>query len=309
MEESNLRTADLSERDQGGQVVFFVPLWKRKGLDLGLFDDYWRDVHGPVCARLPGQYQYWQFHLSHNLGGIFPEIAGISYQTSAADQFDGIAELTFNSVADRNTWFQAAAILMDDEHNIFSKAIGYNTSPGNSKTFVDGIAIGDPNGENQPGLVVLFITIKQNAAVSANQFRDYLFDRVAPSFVKSEHLLKLRLNVFDEVDSTRPPAAGVDHAEPAESSYQACLELVFANHLELEYFFASEAYQATTVSQAQYIRQISTFSLRNAYTFVYDGKITIAGRRGSSTAQLISAIGAVNQLQPDIAQLFWKEGV
>jgi EthD domain len=304
MEESIL-TTDFSERDQGGKVVFFVPLWKRKGLDLGLFDDYWRDVHGPVCARLPGQYQYWQFHVSHSLGGILPEIPGINYQTLEAEQFDGIAELTFNSVADRNTWFQAAAILMDDEHNIFSKAIGYNTSPGNSKTFVDGIAIGDPNGQNQPGLVVLYVTIKQKAGVEPQKFRDYLFE-LAPSLTKSEHLLKLRLNVFDEVDSSRPPAAGVDHAEPADSSFQACLELAFADRLELEYFFASEIYQATAASQAEHIRQISTFPLRQAYTFVYDGKITLAGQRGSSTAQLITAIGAVNQLQPDVVNLFWQ---
>lgn len=308
MEESILRTTDFSERDQGGKVVFFVPLWKRKGLDLDLFDDYWRDVHGPVCARLPGQYQYWQFHLSHNLGGILPEIAGINDQTADADQFDGIAELTFNSVEERNIWFQAAAILMDDEHNIFSKAIGYNTSLRNSKTFKDGISIGDPNGENQPGLVVLYAMIKQKVGIAPKLFRDYLFEQLASSLTKSEHLLKLRLNVFDQVDSSRPPAAGVDHAEPIDSSYQACLELAFSNHLELEYFFASEAYLATTGSQAEHIRQISAFPLRNAYTFVYDGKITLAGQRGSSTAQLITAIGAVNQLQPDVVDLFWKKG-
>ena len=60
--------------------------------------------------------------------------------TADEDQFDGIAELTFRSPADRQTWFDAAGILMDDEHNIFSKAIGYVTEPGNSRTYVDGIA-------------------------------------------------------------------------------------------------------------------------------------------------------------------------
>ncbi|MDX1978123.1 MAG: EthD domain-containing protein [Pseudanabaenaceae cyanobacterium bins.68] len=295
---------DYSARDQAGKVVFFVPLWKRKGLDLTLFDDYWRDVHGPVCARLPGQYQYWQFHVSHNLGGIFPQVPGISYHTPDPDQFDGIAELTFKSVADRNTWFQAAAILMDDEHNIFSKAIGYNSSPGNSQTLVDRIPQGDPNGDHPPNLVVLYNLIKAQPQVSADQFRDYLFTQLAPSLATSSHLLKLRLHVFDQVDSSRPPAAGVDHAEPPESSYQACLELAFANGLALEHFFADPIYQATTSTQPQYLSQISTFPLRDAYTFVYDGKITLAGERGSSIAQLITRIGAVNQLQPEITSLF-----
>ena len=118
-----------------------------KDITLEKFDDYWRDVHGPVCARLPGQFQYWQFHVAHNEGGVFPAVEGVSYSTADADQFDGIAELTFRSVADRQTWFDAAGILMDDEHNIFSKAIGYVTEQGLSKTYVDGIAAGDPNGD------------------------------------------------------------------------------------------------------------------------------------------------------------------
>ena len=64
--------ADYAARDQEAQATFYVLLWKRKGISLAGFDDYWRDVHGPVCARLPGQFQYWQFHVAHNDTGIFP---------------------------------------------------------------------------------------------------------------------------------------------------------------------------------------------------------------------------------------------
>jgi hypothetical protein len=141
-----MNRADFSGRDQAGTVAFYVLLWKRKGLSLQLFDDYWRDVHGPVCARLPAQHQYWQFHVAHNEGGIWPTLAGIEYITDEEDQLNSIAELTFKTVEDRNTWFQSATLLMDDEHNIFSQAIGYITNPGNSKTYIDRIAVGNPNG-------------------------------------------------------------------------------------------------------------------------------------------------------------------
>src|SRR2546429_440410 len=43
-----MRTSDFSTRDQAGSVVFYVLLWKRHGISLDLFDDYWRNVHGPV---------------------------------------------------------------------------------------------------------------------------------------------------------------------------------------------------------------------------------------------------------------------
>jgi EthD domain len=302
-----LRTADFSARDTEGKVTFYVPLWKRKGISQELFDDYWRNVHGPVCARLPGQYQYWQFHVDPNDGGIWPTVGGIEYSCDPEDNFAGIAELTFKSVDDRNTWFEAAAILMDDEHNIFSKAIGYNTSLGNSKTFVDGIATGDPNGQDGSEQVRLFVLLKKQDSASIEEFRNYLFNKFAPTVVPCKNLLKLRVHQFDEVDNSRPPAAGVDHGEPPEKNYQAALEIAFADRLDMERFFASPEYTSTLADQPKYIKQLCTFPNKDAYTFVYDGQMTLAGQRSSIVAQLITRLGAVNQLQEDITQLMLNQ--
>ena len=68
---------DYSSRDKDARLTFYVLLWKRRGITLEQFDDYWRDVHGPVCARLPGQFQYWQYHVAHNEGGLFPAVEGV----------------------------------------------------------------------------------------------------------------------------------------------------------------------------------------------------------------------------------------
>ena len=209
---SAMSQTDYAIRDQKGKAVFYVLLWKRKGIKLELFDDYWRDVHGPVCARLPGQYQYWQLHVAHNEGGIWPSVNGVNYTCPEEDQFDGIAELTFFTEADRQTWFEAAAILMDDEHNLFSKAIGYNTSPGNSITYVDGIPTGDPNGEL--GILKFHVLVKKADTVSVQQFRQYMTNSFAPAVVESDSVLKFRLHLFEEVDNSRPDAAGVSHYEP-----------------------------------------------------------------------------------------------
>jgi EthD domain len=209
-----MNRADFSGRDQAGTVAFYVLLWKRKGLSLQLFDDYWRDVHGPVCARLPAQHQYWQFHVAHNEGGIWPTLAGIEYITAEEDQLNSIAELTFKTVEDRNTWFQSATLLMDDEHNIFSQAIGYITNPGNSKTYIDRIAVGNPNGSLDA--VKLHVLVKKQDSVSVEEFRQFLSDRFAPIIAKSDFLLKFRLHLFEEVDNSRPEAKGVAHSEAPE---------------------------------------------------------------------------------------------
>lgn len=299
-----MRQYDYSKRDENGKVVFYVPLWKRNGISLQLFDDYWSNVHGPVCSRLEGQHQYWQFHVAHDEGGLWPQLPNIEYTTPIEEQFDGIAELTFRNDNERKAWFTASGILMDDEHNIFSQAIGINTMESNSITFVDGIHNGEPNGKQE--IIKLHVMIKQRKNVSVNQFRDFLVNGFAKKIIASKYLLKLRLHMFEEVDNTRPPAAGVSHSQPEEQQFQAAIEIAFDNHIEMERFFASQEYQSTVTDQAKYIRQISVFPERTAFTFIYNDKMTVAGLRGSNIANLIKNIGAINQLKDDIVQLINK---
>jgi EthD domain len=296
-----MRTNDLSTRDAAGSVVFYVLLWKRRGISLDLFDDYWRNVHGPVCARLPGQFQYWQLHVAHNERGLWPEVLSVRYDCTDENQFDGIAELSFRSAADRGTWFRAAGILMDDEHNLFRKAIGYNTNPGNSRTYVDGIPAGDPNGPL--GIPKMHVMVKKADAASVADFRRYMMDRFAPAMAKSSLVLKFRMHLFEEVDASRPDAAGVAHSEPAEENYQGAFEIAFSDRLEMESFFASPEYAAAVENQAKYVKQISVFPERSVYTFVYNGAMTLAGQRSSTVAALIRDIGATNQLRDDITSL------
>lgn len=302
---TKIRNFDYSIRDQKGKVSFYVLLWKRKGISLELFDDYWRDVHGPVCARLPNQHQYWQFHLAPNEGGLWPTINGIEYTSPEEDQFNGIAELTFETVTERDLWFKSAAILMDDEHNVFRKAIGYNTSLGNSQTYIDSIPTGDPNGKL--GIIKFHVMVKKSDAVSVEDFRRYLTNSFAPSVIQSDSVLKFRLHFFEQVDNSRPDAAGVSHYESPEKQYQAAFEIAFANPLEMETFFASKEYAIAVKDQAEYVQRLLPFPERTAYTFVYENKMTLAGQRSSTVAELIVNIGATNQLKEDVVSLMLEQ--
>ena len=294
--------SDLSARDNDARVTFYVALWKRKGITQDEFDNYWRDVHGPVCARLPGQFQYWQFHVGHDVGGIFPVIPGVIYnQTPEASQFDGIAELTFKTVEDRDIWFNAAGILMDDEHNIFSKAIGYVTNIGNSITYLDHIDNGAPNGNLN--IIKYHVQLKKADGVDVTSFRKYLTETFAANVIKSDKLYKFRLHMFEAPDLSRPDAAGVAHSEPQELLTQAAFEIAFRDGVDRENFFASKEYALATADQAIFVKQVGAFPETNAYAFVYDGQMTLTGRRGSSTAELITNLGAINQVRSDISEL------
>jgi alkylhydroperoxidase/carboxymuconolactone decarboxylase family protein YurZ len=302
--EAQMNRRDYSARDEQAKLVFYVLLWKRQGISLELFDNYWRDVHGPVCARLPGQYQYWQLHVAHSSGSVWPAIPGIDFTCTEQNQFDGIAELSFRSDADRMTWFTSAAILMDDEQNLFRKAIGYNTSFGNSITYVDAIEVGDPNGAL--GLPKFHVMVKKAAGASLSSLRDYLRGAFASTVSASPSVLKFRLHLFEEVDASRPDAPGVAHNEPPEQNYHAAFEIAFASREEMDRFFTSSQYATAVKSLSQYVGQMRVFPERSAYAFVYAGGITLAGQRSSSVAELITTIGATNQLRDDVTGLMFR---
>lgn len=287
--------------DPREEVVFYVPLWIRSGITLDQFDNYWRDVHGPVCARLPGQMEYWQYHLSPYTGGIFPEIKNININTDPEDQFLGIAELTFSTVEQRNEWFTASAILMDDEHNIFSKAIGYTTSLGNTHTVMSRLSEPYPNGALSE--IRYHILVRKEDAVSVEDFRDYIKDTLIHAISKREEVVQLRYHLFDAIDLSRPDAQGVEHVEKDGKDYHAAFEISFANGLDRESFFASQEFRSALSDGAFMIDMIKPCEERFTATFVRDHQMTLAGQRGSSVAQLVNDLGALNQVRDDIRNL------
>jgi hypothetical protein len=291
----------MSFADSREEVVFYVPLWKRNGIEIIDFDNYWRDVHGPVCARLPGQMEYWQYHVSAYEGGIFPELKGIDVNANPEDQFLGIAELTFTNAKDRATWFEASAILMDDEHNIFSKAIGYTTSPGNTKTVKSEISEVYPNGKLSE--LRYHVMVRKQDKIDVEDFRTYMRDVLMPAIAKHSEIVQLRYHLFDAIDLSRPDAQGVEHVEKDGKDYHAAFEVSFASGLDRENFFASEEFIKALSAGSDKIDFIKPSPERFTATFVRDHQMTLAGQRGSSVANLINNIGASNQVRDDIKKL------
>ena len=298
---STMRQEDYAIRDRQGKLAFYVLLWKRKGIDRELFYNYWKNVHGPLCAHLPGQHQYWQFHLDRHEGGIWPMVQNVANNCPEEDCFDGIAELTFASQADFQAYIQEFGILMADEHNLFSKAIAYSTNGGNSQTYIDRIPTGEPNGELD--LTKFHVMVQKSDVANQSAFRQYMTDTFAPAVVQSDSVIKFRLHLLEPPDNSRPSDDGVCRYEPLDNQYQAAVEIAFANPLEMERFFASSEYAIATQDMAKYVKGFYPFPERSTYTFVYDGKMTLAGKYSSQVADLILQAGATNQLKEDVVAL------
>ena len=277
-------TPDYATRERQETVAFYALLWKRKELNVALFSDYWKNVNGSLGAKLPGQYQNLQHHLDPQTIGIWPTLNGIKSTATETERCDGIAEVTFASEGDRQSYFQSAYLLEDDGQNLFSKAVGYTTSPGNSITYVDRL-----NGAIDA--IKLHVLIKKTDGASLAEFRQYISDTFAPAISKNQEVLKFRLHLFDP----RPHAPGDPHYESPEKQYQAAFEIAFADYHQMQQFFRSPEYLAATKDQGKYIKEINALPERATYTFVDAGQITQTGKGSSRVTEMIANVGTNNQ--------------
>lgn len=288
-----------------------VTLKRKKGVPQELFDLYWRDVHGPIAARIPGQQDYYQHHLTYDEGGAWHQVPDIDYDFPEEDRFNGLGEGTFATDADVQRYFTGAGgVLMKDEPNLFEETVVYTSRGDNSKTFIDNTSNDDPlhRSIDQTKFLVFF---KKADGVSIEDFRRFMSETYAPALAGSGHVLKLRLHLPDEHDNTNPPNAhatsqSVSHYKAPEKQYQGVLEVVFADRLQMSRTFASTEYTAIAAEQPKFIRQIHTYTV-NTYTLISGGELTLAGVRGYHEAELITRIGAANQLEDDVVRIMTSE--
>ena len=94
-----------------------------------VFAEYWRDVHGPLCARLPGLGHYVQYHFDRVQDAhLWPLGDGILEIPDY--ELDGMVEIGFAQQADQQTFQAASPLLFNDEQNMFSETLAYDLPNG-----------------------------------------------------------------------------------------------------------------------------------------------------------------------------------
>jgi hypothetical protein len=282
-------------------LVSYVPAKQRPGLTLDLFDRYWKDVHGPTCARVGITWQYTQFHLAHDAGGIWRVPDGVAQETPPDEQREGIAELTFRSRDDFERWLANAGVLERDEQNVFGEVVAYVASGGRSRTYVDRIPTRVANGP--VGVSRYHLLVKRRPEASLDQLAEYLTEVFAPPVAAHPLVLKLRIHVFDPFTQVWE-SENVVNTLPPERIHDAAIEIAFETPLQLARFQASESHAEAVRGQEAVVKQISVFPEREAYSMIQSGEATLLGRRGASIAHTITEAGAVTNYNDDIVALF-----
>ncbi len=293
-------TVDYAERDATIAINTYTTVLRRPRVPHELFATYWRDVHGPLCARIPGLSWYVQRHLDREQDAhLWPVVEGIGPFEDY--ELDGGVEIGFRSASDQAAFDEACPILFADEQNMFAATVAY-ALPHGSTTLVDRVAEPSPNGDDGLDRIEIHLgALHDDAAAFGKRIT-----ALARSLAAEAAVLKVRIHLPEPYDNAKPapPAPNVDHAVPSERQLIAVLELAFGSPLERRTFYASDAFEAATMGLGEHVAHASAFAVSGVYTYVRDGKLTLAGLRGSRPAQLIERIGAVNQLGADVRHLF-----
>ena len=290
---------DYAARDESIAINTYTTVLRRPRVPHELFATYWRDVHGPLCSRVPGLGWYVQTHFDRAQDAhLWPSVEGI---TPFPDyELDGGVEIGFASAEDQTTFNDASSILFADEQNMFAATVAY-ALPKGSRTLVDRIPDPIPNADD--GFDRIHVHLG-TATDDLDAFGTFLTG-FAEKLAAEPAVLKVRLHLPERYDNAKPapPAPNVDHLVPPERAAVGILELAFETPLTRRAFLESDAFAAIAQGQQQHVRHATAFAVSGVYTYVRDKTLTLAGLRGSRPAQLIERLGANNQAADDVRQL------
>ncbi len=280
----------------------YTTVKRRERVPHEIFASYWRDVHGPLCSRLPGLGLYIQHHFSRTQDAhLWPLAEGI--EEIAGYELDGGVEIGFSSASQQKQFQDACAILFSDEQNMFEETLAYDLPKG-SVTVFNRLKDELHNGPDRYDRIHLHFSPRE----SMDQLNDYLLNDLGNVLSRSDDVLKLCLHLGQPFnnDGMHPPAPNVaHHANPVREKL-AMMEIAFESPLARRRFFDSPQFQATLDGQARHIAQLKAFAVSGLYTYVRDDQLTTAGLRGSRAAELIDYLGATNQRSSEVEHLLMK---
>jgi hypothetical protein len=281
------------------EINSYTTVKRRERVPHEIFAHYWRDVHGPLCSRLPGLGLYIQHHFSRNQDAhLWPLAEGI--KEIAEYELDGGVEIGFASSLDQKVFQDASPILFSDEQNMFEETLAYDL-PNGSATIVNRLNDETFNGLDRFDRIHVHFSPRTSLA----QLHEYLANELADVLGRADEVLKLRLHLSPPFnnDGMHPPAPNVAHHADSARAELAIMEIAFESPLARRRFFESQTFQATLAGQTKHIAQLKAFAVSGLYTYVRDSQLTTAGLRGSRAAELIDYLGAANQRGSDVEHL------
>lgn len=291
---------DRSDRDAAVAINSYTTVVGRSSVPEDRFRAYWRDVHGPLCSRVPALGFYVQHHFARRQDAhLWPLADGVTALPGYV--LDGAVEIGWPSEEAQRRFQDASSILFSDEQNVFDETVAY-ALPSGSTTVFDRSIDPVPNGADPFDRVHVHLTPKEGRA---DELAALLRTSVAQAIAADPGAVKVRIHAPDRHDNStpNPPAPNVAHTVAEERVRLVVLEVAFTDPLARRRTFGSEAFLATLPRQSELVQHATAFPVSGVFTFVRDGELTTAGLRGSRVAELIEDLAAANQVSPEVQHL------
>jgi hypothetical protein len=281
-------------------LTLVIPLRAKENLSLPDFYQYWLNAHVTLPPRFPGISSIWLHVVSFD-HQLWPRLPGVSHRPEPEDEFHGVPEATFPTMADLELFQSYAHVQMIDGINFLGEVITYSSLGANSATVVDKLDDGAPDGHD--ALVRHLLFLRRRADVPAAELRRFVTGTLEPAYAGSPEVLKLRRHLFEPLEATLDHP-GVVLFKPPELQYQAAVEVVVADEDALGRFAASPAFSGTAGGLAAYCEGVHAARVDRCITTKHQGAITLAGVRGVAVADLIGRLGADSQREAEVSSLF-----
>ena len=220
-------------------IVRMGLLTRRPEIGSAEFRRHWRDVHGPLAARLPGLRRYHQNHVVDNRQLAIDHTRG-------SWSIDGISELWFDSVDDMNRAvaseeYQAVA----RDHHLFVGTTGLITAVQNVVVPVD-VTAGP--------LVKRMSILTRKPGLTPEQFKDEWWGFHAEAVRKFPNLMGYTQNLVVE------RSAGLGRPAAHEDlPIDGMVEMWFRSVADIETAFRSPAANVSQTHALSFIAEITTF--------------------------------------------------
>jgi hypothetical protein len=281
--------------NQPDALTLVMPLRKKEGMTVAEFRQYWLDVHVTLPARYPGLRSVF-LHLVSFAGSRWPAVDGVSAAPGEADEFHGVPEATFACMEDLAAFQAASHFQMVDGINFLSEMLAYPSLGAASATLVDSTA---PAPDGTDGLLRHLLFLRRRPDVDVATFRSWVAEDFAPALVPQAR--KVRRHLLEEIE------VALDHpgtvmSKPLDRQYQACVEVVLDGEGGLDELVAGLADGVRAHCAAVHAPRVE-----RCIASRYDGRITLAGLRGVTVADLITRLHAENQVDPAVSRIFVQD--
>jgi hypothetical protein len=284
-------------------VTTIALLSKKEGMSTHLFSRYWRDIHGVLAARIPGFDAYVQFHLGTGVRNL-PLPKDVASATAASTRFHGIAEVTFANEKARAglASSEVAALIQQDERNLFKTSLLYNLAAGASRTYIERsrkhLLPGDGKSESlfmllgrRPGFVGDLIPLIEQSLL--------------PALTRNPCVSKLRIHALASGDPQAWNTPDVDNGPNAATAFDAVIQIEGAGTLETLETLRQAFETANRQGLFQAVGKVQLYRTAACHVMVKDGLPTQLGLRGLDALQTIIGANAENQLQQAVLRCLY----